>query len=126
MNEESLTLQIEKLKYHVRLLADTVNYEEYPVEALVLQKDWSYEDLNRAHDIFEKWEKKLDQDEPMNQYQFEADFDEALGVNYQGLKSIVRAFYRNGQWVTVCEAYVDSMGAAPPIEYHSIMRRERF
>ena len=61
----------------------------------------------------------------MRSFEFEQDFNDELGVSYQGLKSIVRAFYRNGQWTTVCEAYVDSMGDSPPIEYHAIQRRER-
>ncbi len=62
----------------------------------------------------------------MQSFEFEKDFDDELGVSYQGLKSIISAFYRNGQWTNVCEAYVDSMGDSPPIEYRAIQRRERF
>lgn len=53
----------------------------------------------------------------MNSGSFEHGFQESLGVNYQGLKSIVLAFYRNSQWTNVCEAYVDSFGKTPSVEF---------
>ena len=116
---------VEKLQYQVSLLGQTIDHNNHPVEALVISMDWGKDDLNKAHDIFERWDKRLEKGEGMNSSEFEHEFSDNLGVSYQGLKSIVLAFYRNGQWTNVCEAYVDSFGKTPALEYHSIMRRQR-
>ena len=81
--------------------------------------------MNAAHDIFEKWDGKLSQGEAMSHTAFERDFKKELGLNYQGLKSVLLAFYRNDQWLDVCEAYVDSLAPNTPIELMPIARRER-
>lgn len=60
----------------------------------------------------------------MESVKFERKFS-SLAINYQTLKSVILAFYRNGQWTKICEAYVDSFGDAPSLEYDGIMRRER-
>ena len=116
---------IEKLVYHVSLLGETIDYEKYPVEALTLSMNWSRADLDRAHDIFERWDQRLENGGAMNTGEFESDFDRELGISYQRLKSIILAFHKNHQWTHVCEAYVDAFGTSPSVEYHSIMRRER-
>lgn len=116
---------IEKLAYHVSLLGQTIDYEKHPVEALILSNDWGQADIDKAHDIFEQWDKRLEQGGVMSTSEFESDFNRELGISYQGLKSIILAFYRNHQWTNVCEAYVDAFGSSPSLEYHSIMRRER-
>ena len=125
MTNEDIIKSIEKLTYHVSLLGEIIDYKQYPVEALILSKNWGPEDLNKAHDIFEKWDNILKDGGDMNTYSFEGDFMNELGISYQGLKSVILAFYRNHQWTNVCEAYVDAFGPAPAMEYHSIMRRER-
>lgn len=116
---------IEKLVYHVSLLGQTIDYEKHPVEALILSMDWSRADIDKAHDIFERWDKRLEKGGAMSTSEFESDFNRELGISYQGLKSVILAFYRNHQWTNVCEAYVDAFGTSPSVEYHSIMRRER-
>ena len=125
MNNQEVVEAFEKLRYQVSLLGEAIDHESHPVESLVISMDWSRSDLNKAHDIFEKWEKQLEQGKVMSSAEFEADFNDELGISYQGVKSIILAFYRNGQWTDVCEAYVDSFGGSPALEYHSIMRRER-
>lgn len=116
---------IEKLAYHVSLLGETIDYKNHPIEALILSKNWSRSDIDKAHDIFERWNQRLEKGEAMSTFEFESDFNRELGVSYQGLKPVILAFYRNDQWTNVCEAYVDAFGASPSIEYHSISRRER-
>lgn len=125
MNNDDIIRAIGKLQYKVSILSQAVDYEKHPVEALILENDWDRGDINKAHDIFERWEKKLDAGEKMSSFNFENEFDKELGVSYQGLKSIILSFYKNGQWTNVCEAYVDSFAGTPAMEYHSIMRRER-
>lgn len=116
---------IEKLVYHVSLLGETIDYEKHPVEALILSMNWGRADIEKAHDIFERWDKRLENGEAMSTTEFELDFNRELGISYRGLKSVILAFYKNYQWTNVCEAYVDAFGTSPSVEYHSIMRRER-
>ncbi|SCD25502.1 hypothetical protein [Brucella inopinata] len=125
MTNEEIVETLNKLTYHVSLLGETINYNQHPIEALILSKNWGREDINKAHDIFEKWDGLLENGGKMSTSAFERDFKVELGLSYQGLKSVVLAFYRNHQWTNVCEAYVDAFGSAPSMEFHSIMRRER-
>jgi len=122
---EEMAEIIRKLAYHVSLLGETIDYEKHPVEALILSMDWDRADLDKAHDIFERWDRRLESGEEMSSSEFEGDFKSDLGITYQGLKSVILAFYKNHQWTNVCEAYVDSFGSTPSLEYHSIMQRER-
>ena len=125
MTTEEMAAIINKLVYHVSLLADTIDYEKHPVEALILSMNWDQAQINKAHDIFERWDQRLENNGEMNTAEFESDFRCELNISYQGLKSVILAFYKNHQWTNVCEAYVDAFGATPSMEYHSIMRRER-
>lgn len=116
---------IEKLVYHVSLLGETIDYEKHPVEALILSQNWGRADIEKAHDIFERWDRRLEESGAMSTSEFESDFRRELKISHQGLKSVILAFYRNHQWTNVCEAYVDAFGTSPSVEYRSIMRRER-
>lgn len=123
-NEEIIEL-LKKLRYQVSILGETIDYKDYPIQSLIMEKDWGETDIDKAHDIFEKWDGILENGGSMKNNEFERDFSESLGIGYQGLKTIILAFYRNGQWSNVCESYVDSFGPSVSIEYHSIKRRER-
>lgn len=125
MENSEISNQIEKIKFHIGLLADAIDYQAHPVELLVVSKDWSREDLDAAHDIFDKWDKIIRDGGKINHREFEFDFQDKLGVGYQGVKSVVNAFYKNDQWTDVCEAFVDSMGPHPSVEYLAIARREK-
>lgn len=125
MNFEEITATFDKLRYQIRILGSAIDYDKNPIEALIIGNDWDEKDLNNVHDIFERWDRALEQGKKMNSVEFEADFDNELGIGYQGLKPIVNSLYKNGQWTEVCEAYVDSFGQHPAMEYHAIMRRER-
>lgn len=125
MTELEIIQALEKLSYQVSIVSETIDYEKHPVEALILSKNWGPEEIEKVHDIFERWDSRLEQGDEMKSGSFEQEFKDALGIGYQGLKSIILAFYRNGQWTSVCEAYVDSFGDSPSLEFHGIMRRER-
>lgn len=117
--------QLEKIRFQIETLSQAVSWEDHPVESLILSLDWDRDDLNKAHDIFEAWEKRISQGEQISSPAFEADFREKLGIGYQSVKSVVNAFWRNDQWVDVCEAFVDSMGPHPSVEYLPIANRDR-
>ena len=57
---EHLEQEISKLKYQMSILISIVDGDKYPVESLILSMNWNDDDLNNAHDIFEKYDKKLE------------------------------------------------------------------
>lgn len=122
MNLNDLIEELEKLKYHVRILGETIDYQAYPVESLILSMDWKEKDLNRAHDIFEKYDEKLVRREKIHWGEFENELKLEFGIGYQTVKSIILAFYRNHQWSNVCYEYAMSFEPSTPVEFHQITR----
>jgi len=96
---------LEKIKYHIALLAESLDAREHPIEKLVVSLDWSEKDLDTAHDIFQKYDELLEKKEVIIWGGFEHDFHSQLQIGYQTLKLVVLAFFRNDQWVDVCRAY---------------------
>lgn len=125
MTNEELEKLLGKIQFQITTIGQAIDYERYPMEALIISMDWGREELNIAHDIFEKWEKILEEGKEMNSHAFDKDFADALNLNYQGLKPVVLSLYRNGQWTDVCEAYVDSFNGKASVEYREIMDRPR-
>ncbi|ABK48546.1 DUF1878 family protein [Aeromonas caviae] len=113
--------QIDKLRYHVKMLAESVDYREHPIPALVIQMDWDDSDLNRAHDVFEKYDEKLEAGEAVNWHEFEHKLREEFSIGYQTVKSIIIAFYANHQWTNVCREYAKAYEC---VEFHHITRGE--
>jgi hypothetical protein len=125
MSDQETRDEIDKLKYHISVLTETIDYNSHPVELLILSMDWGRKELNAAHDIFEKWDKILRNKGEIDQSNFESDFEDRLGLSYQRVKSVVLAFWKNDQWTDVCEALVDSMGEYPSVEYLVIKNRQK-
>jgi len=121
-NIETIVARLEKLEFHIKLLAESLNHAENPIASLVVDFNWSSEDLDCAHDIFEMFDNKIREEEKINWYDLEREFNEKLNISYQGLKSVVLAFYRNGQWTEVCHAYASSFGDSVSIELKSIVQ----
>ena len=114
---------IDKLVYQVKMLGQTIDSMNYPLEALVLSMNWSRAELEDVFKFFEKWEINRLNGVPINNGDFETEFVKNFNSSYQKLKSIILAFWRNGQWKQLCEAYVDSFGQSAPIEYSEIVNR---
>ncbi len=119
-NIEAIVARLEKLEFHVKLLAESLNHTENPIASLVVDFNWSEQDLDSAHDIFEMFDKKLHESKKINWNELEKEFTQKLNISYQGLKSVVLAFNRNGQWTEVCHAYASSFGNSVPLELKSI------
>lgn len=110
----------EKIKYHIRLLAEALEARENPIASLVISNDWSASDLDVAHDIFEKFDQRMERKEAVNWHSFEREFNERFGFSYQSVKSVVLAFFRNDQWVSVCKAYATEH---PCVEFSEIISK---
>ena len=125
MNEQDRIIQleseIEKLKYHISILNTYSVYDDNPVGSLVISLNWTEKDLERAHDIFEKYDDLLEDNQAINHHSIEADFRNEFGIGYQRMKSIILAFFRNNQWIEVCVAFVKSFDGFAPSEYREIV-----
>jgi hypothetical protein len=112
--------EIEKLKYQMSLLIRMVDSDKYPVESMILYFNWNDEDLNQAHDIFEKYDNKIEaKEEDINWSAFEHELKSKFNIGYQDVKVIVNAFYANHQWQGVCYQYAKTFTS---IEFHSLIR----
>ena len=114
--------EIAKIKFHISMLNNYQNYVNNPIGSLVIEFDWSEEDLDKAHDIFEKYDKKIIEgglDGNLHSL-MEKDFNEDLNLGYQEVKSVVLAFFRESRWVTVCVEFVKSY-EYEPVEFSEII-----
>lgn len=116
---KNIEKEIEKLKYQISILASTIDYDKFPVENLILSLNWDDNDLNAAHDIFEKYDQQLEENKPNISWSaLEKELENKFNISYQTVKSIVRAFYKNGQWSAVCYHYAKAYQCA---EFHSLI-----
>lgn len=102
----------------MQLVSETLDHRKNPIASLVLSMNWGEEELDLAHDLFEEVDTLLQKNEEVNWAKFEGEFSEKLGIGYQGVKSIVLAFFRNYQWVNVCVTYARKHKC---IEFHEII-----
>ncbi len=113
--------EIEKLKYQIQQIGETLDSKKHPIPSLIISFDWDERKLNKAHDIFEKFHNLLEGGTDPSWPDFENRFRFELSVDYQRLKFIVISFHRNFQWTNVCEAYAKKNKC---IEFHEIMKNQ--
>jgi len=118
-NMTDIENEIKKLKFHISLIGETLDYRANPIAALIIERDWNEADLDSAHDIFEKYDNMLEEKKDVDWRAFEMELKKKFGIGYQTVKSIVLAFYRNHQWTNVCTLYARS---AECVEFHEITR----
>jgi hypothetical protein len=116
---EEFEKRIEKLEYQISLLISTMDSDKYPVESMILYLNWNNEDLNKAHDIFEKYDNKLENKEDINWTAFEQELRKTFEIGYQTVKTIITSFYKNRQWSGVCYYYAKSHQC---MEFNSLIR----
>jgi len=82
MQNEDIEKELSKLKYHVRLLGETIDWDTKPITALVISMDWDDKQLSRAHDIFEEYDKKLSAKQTINWVEFEHKLRDEFDIGY--------------------------------------------
>jgi hypothetical protein len=110
--------EIEKLKYHVKLLSDCLPIDDESYARLAIARDWGPKDFDRAHDIFERYDKQLRDGAKLNGSALEHDLREAFIIGYQEVKGIVITFWHGGQWQEVCRQYAEQNKC---MEFHGIL-----
>jgi hypothetical protein len=104
--------EMSKIKYQLRMIMETIDFDRYPIQYLILELDWDDSDLTKANDIFEEYSNKLEKNEDVDWIEFELKLRQQFNIGYQTVKLIILAFYRNSQWVSVCEGYANHSQAS--------------
>lgn len=97
--------ELAKLRYHVQMLANTIDFRENPIEHLVVAMNWSEQDLDDALDLFEKYDLAFTTSGALQGGLLERELKERFEITYQTVKDIVLAFWRNGNFPDVCVEY---------------------
>jgi len=116
---------IDKIKFHIRMLAEAIDSEEHPIPCLVVEFDWDEKQLTKAHDVFEKYDRLLTEKKNPSWHDLERDLRAEFNIGYQEVKSIVNAFYSNGQWGDVCHWFAAGQEPTCPVELKHILERKR-
>ncbi|KZY36775.1 hypothetical protein A3754_24485 [Alcanivorax sp. HI0083] len=116
-----LESELNKIKFHINLIGETLDSRENPIPSLVIHMNWDESDLDSAHDIFEKYDSMVEAEEEVNWQAFEMELRDRFGIGYQTVKSIVLAFFRNHQWTEVCTLYAKAYEC---MEFHEITRHK--
>jgi len=117
----NLEKELERLRYQIKLIGETLDFNRDPITSLVIEMNWDHEDLDAAHDIFEKYDNKLEKNEDFNWQLFEFELRDKFQIGYQTVKDIILSFYRNHQWVRVCKGYAKAFECS---EFHEIIRTD--
>ena len=118
---DDIDAELEKIRYHLKLLGEAVDFREHPMAYLVVHLNWTESQLDRANDIFEEARNALDEGRGVNWGQFEHKLRDEFQIGYQTVKTIILAFHRNHQWTDVCKQYAEAYECS---EFHEITRRE--
>lgn len=117
---EDLIKKIKRLEFQMKLVGESISSEDSPIASLVINLSWGEDELEKAHDIFEKYNNELDSGKEPNWSEFRKEFEDGLGIGYQQLKLVVLSFYRNLQWTEVCTQYAKAYEC---VEFHSITKK---
>ena len=113
--------ELEKVKCHIRLIGETINSESDPIPSLVIKMDWDDDDLKKARVIFEKYDNALKNEESVNWTNLESELYNTFNIDYQIVKSIILAFFRNHEWTEVCIQYAQNHDV---YEFREILRSD--
>jgi hypothetical protein len=120
MDSEFLPDAVQRLQFQMKLVGEALDHREHPIASLVISLNWSEQDLEAAHDIFERYDHLLEENKSPQWGQFEHELRDRFSISYQSVKWIILAFYHNGQWTSVCQEYAKAYSCA---EFHEILER---
>ncbi|MGE5343583.1 MAG: hypothetical protein ACM3SY_19100 [Candidatus Omnitrophota bacterium] len=115
--DKEVRKELEKLKFQIKQIAEAIELDYYTIPSLVIEMDWGKQELDKVHNIFKKYNTKLEAGETPDWNQFEQDFNHELGIGYRELKIVILAYFGNDQWVQVCRKYAK---AKEYDEFHEI------
>ena len=122
--------ELEKIKYHIRLINSRLGliddkielyFNSDPIASLVIEKDWSEDDLKKVNDIFHKYGEELQQSKKdVDWVAFQHEICNTLGMVYDDrpIKDIIVAFWESKTWINVCTEYAKANRCS---EFHEIL-----
>lgn len=82
--------EIEKLKYHISILKNSVKF--YDIDGLAVKLDFSKSQFDDLCKICEEFEHKIENDKKFNFYEFEGELKDKFSIGYQNIKMIIDDF----------------------------------
>ncbi len=96
-----------KIKYHIKLLSKTIDKEEYPIEAMIVDMNWNENQFQACNKIFEKYDSLVTKNGEANSQNFEFELRDQFGIEKVKIRKVVKAFYKKDMWVGICFRYAE-------------------
>ena len=100
--------ELKKVKFHLGWIVHEIgglNETTTPISWLIKEMDWDEEDLEKVHNIFEKYDNALQNGQDVDWREFEGELNAALYIGSSTVKSIILTFFRTDKWENVCKQY---------------------
>lgn len=101
--------QLEKLKFQVKMLSDSVDYDKHPIGGVIVSMDFDQDQFDTLHNIFEKYNNMIITEQCTYQYlsTFEYELKTALDIDEEKLSNVIFSFHQNYQWTSICDAWIE-------------------
>ncbi|MCV6608682.1 MAG: hypothetical protein OIF32_10745 [Campylobacterales bacterium] len=96
-----------KIKYHIRLLNKSIDREEYPLEALIVDMNWTENQFKACNKIFQKYDALVTKNGEVNSENFEFELKDQFDISKEKIRMVVNAFYKKDMWVGICFRYAE-------------------
>lgn len=117
----TLESKFERLNFQFGWVVSGLDLDEHGTAIFFRENDWGEEEWDLIADVFDRYSSKLVNAQTFNYSELEKDLADTVGINYQGVKSLVSTHYNEGRWTEVCYQYAKSMGDNPPIGMQKII-----
>ena len=105
--------EIEKLKYHINILQNSVKFND--VIGLAVKLDLSKAQFDDLCKICEEFERKIENDKKFNFYEFEGELKDKFSIGYQTIKMIIDDFIEYEYCVEL--AYIYTLLVPNPVKH---------
>lgn len=105
--------KIEKIKYHISTLKDSVNF--ISIDGLAVKLDFSNAQFDRLFEICDEFDRKIENDKIFNLAEFEKILKDELGIGYQTIKMIIDDFAKYEHFEYLAYAYMLSTKCKAPL-----------
>ena len=108
MNDE-----IEKIKYHISTLAQSVKF--ISIDGLAVEFNLSKQEFDELLEICDEFERQIDEQKTFHYYEFEGILKDKFGIDYQDIKTLISNFIEYGHFTHL--AYVYQLSVPNPISW---------
>ena len=105
--------EIAKIKYHISILAQSVKF--ISIDGLAVELNLSKQEFGKLFKICDKFERQIDDKKPFNYYEFESVLKDKFGIDYQGIKTLIRNFIEYNHFTHL--AYVYQLSVPNPMSW---------